>query len=222
MAFLTLLWGFFLTMRLNKHELALKLGCSERSLTIWQNEGLPVLEHGKRGQPNAYDLGAVVRWLRRTGRGMMGTADRPPIDIDALERELGIQSPQPAATSAEVSGPNLAGALALARWDWLNFIATDQDGLNSNNALFHAETFIWFIQFRLEQILGGAGASIAQSIEQIQRGSTDNPAGRILVSTLDDAISNVGALVPSPHQLLLKPELSPMFSSEANAQKEGS
>ena len=82
-------------MRLNKADLAKKLGCSERALTIWQDEGLPVLEHGRRGQPNSYDLAAVVAWLKRTGRGLMHfpRGGRRPIDIGALERELAAPSP---------------------------------------------------------------------------------------------------------------------------------
>jgi hypothetical protein len=78
-------------MKLNKSDLARKLGCSERALSLWQKEGLPVLEHGRRGRPNSYDLAAVVTWLKRTGRGLMHSTrpDRGPIDIEALERELG-------------------------------------------------------------------------------------------------------------------------------------
>jgi hypothetical protein len=81
-------------MRLNKSELARKLGCSERALSLWQKEGLPVLEHGRRGQPNVYDLAAVVAWIKMTGRGVMHSTriDRGPIDLDALEREFGVQS----------------------------------------------------------------------------------------------------------------------------------
>jgi hypothetical protein len=81
--------------RLNKRDLAKKLCISERSLTSWQDAGMPVLEHGRRGQENAYDLAAVLAWIRRT---------RDPervghIPLAQLEREAGL-APAPVQTSA--------------------------------------------------------------------------------------------------------------------------
>jgi len=47
----------------NKRELSEILGISERSLTDWQKEGMPVVELGEvRGQENTYDTEAVIRW----------------------------------------------------------------------------------------------------------------------------------------------------------------
>ena len=80
-------------MRVNKKILAKKLGRSERCLTTWQRDGLPVLEHGRRGQQNVYDLGAVVAWIKRTGCAMDLRLNRPAIDIAGLERELGLTAP---------------------------------------------------------------------------------------------------------------------------------
>jgi hypothetical protein len=80
-------------MRLNKAELAGKLRVSQRSLTTWQKEGLPVLEHGRRGQHNVYDLAAVVAWIKKTGRGLDLRMNAKPIDIPGLERELGLNQP---------------------------------------------------------------------------------------------------------------------------------
>ena len=77
-------------MRLNKRDLASKLGCSERALTTWQQQGLPVLEHGRRGQSNTYDVAAVLAWIKQTGAGLVHNArqGRTPINLEALEREL--------------------------------------------------------------------------------------------------------------------------------------
>src|SRR5262245_45800851 len=79
-------------MKLNKAQLATKLRCSERALSLWQQEGLPVLEHGRRGRPNFYDLGTVIAWLKRTARGITPRPGHRAIDIEALERELGSDS----------------------------------------------------------------------------------------------------------------------------------
>ena len=75
-------------MRLNKRELSEKLDVSETSLTTWQKQGMPVLEHGARGKPGVYDLCAVVRWIRDTGAGLLCRTG-PRIDLDRLERECG-------------------------------------------------------------------------------------------------------------------------------------
>jgi hypothetical protein len=89
-------------MRLSKRQLAEKLGCSERSLTIWQARGLPVLEHGGRGRPSTYDLGAVVAWIKKTGAGLMrNTFRHPSIDIARLELELGRADPSAKASAEE-------------------------------------------------------------------------------------------------------------------------
>jgi hypothetical protein len=86
-------------MRLIKKELAVKLGVSERALSSWQNDGMPVLEHGRRGQPNSYDFVACVQWIRRTGAGQLGRAG-PRIDLCRLEQEAGLTPPAPVQTPA--------------------------------------------------------------------------------------------------------------------------
>lgn len=84
-------------MRLNKRELSLKLNVSEATLTNWQREGMPVLEHGSRGKPGVYDFAAVVRWMRQTGYGSRAKNPAHQVDLDALERELlALPAPAPA------------------------------------------------------------------------------------------------------------------------------
>ncbi|WP_027823491.1 terminase small subunit [Laribacter hongkongensis] len=46
----------------NKRELSLILGISERTLTEWQREGMPVVTHTGRGSANQYDTAAVIKW----------------------------------------------------------------------------------------------------------------------------------------------------------------
>lgn len=51
-------------MLVNKRQLSEILGISERSLTEWQKEGLPVADYAEnRGQANQYDTAAVIRWM---------------------------------------------------------------------------------------------------------------------------------------------------------------
>jgi phage terminase Nu1 subunit (DNA packaging protein) len=47
----------------NKRDLALIVGVSERTLTEYQREGLPLQTDGARGASNAYDTEQVIRWL---------------------------------------------------------------------------------------------------------------------------------------------------------------
>ena len=48
--------------RVNKVQLAEILGVSERSLTEWQKEGMPLVYDGDRGESNEYDTAAVITW----------------------------------------------------------------------------------------------------------------------------------------------------------------
>lgn len=51
-------------MIVNKRELSEIIGVSERSLTEWQKDGLPVASYAdNRGQANEYDTKAVITWM---------------------------------------------------------------------------------------------------------------------------------------------------------------
>lgn len=51
-------------MKVTKAELAEIVGRDERTLSRWQNEGMPVLEFGLgRGNENQYDTEQVIAWL---------------------------------------------------------------------------------------------------------------------------------------------------------------
>jgi len=47
----------------NKGELSEILGKTERTLTTWQKNGLPILREGRAGVPQLYDTEEVIQWL---------------------------------------------------------------------------------------------------------------------------------------------------------------
>ena len=72
---------------LNKVQLAEILGFSERTLTEWQEEGMPIDRTGVRGQENAYDTAAVVAWmLDRAAR--KARADNPKDELYRSQKKL--------------------------------------------------------------------------------------------------------------------------------------
>ena len=76
----------------NKRELSETIGVSERTLTEWQKDGMPVVEFGEsRGEPNTYDTEAVIRWWIE--REVSRRADKSTFDrlneIKAKREELG-------------------------------------------------------------------------------------------------------------------------------------
>lgn len=78
---------------LNKRELAEALDVSERTLTEWQAEGMPIAAQGGPGADNSYDLAEVVRWacLREIGkRGITSAFDRLN-DIRAKREEINLR-----------------------------------------------------------------------------------------------------------------------------------
>lgn len=48
--------------RVNKAELAEIMGFSERTLTEWQKEGMPIVYDGERGESNEYDTEQCMKW----------------------------------------------------------------------------------------------------------------------------------------------------------------
>ena len=127
-------------MRLIKRELAAKLNVSERSLTSWAREGMPVLEHGRRGAPSYYDLGAVLRWITQTR-----DPSKVRVNIVALERELGIGTRPPA-----IGGAAVARAIALARVDFFAEGWLDEYDVVPRDAAEMQDLFIYLLAQQLE------------------------------------------------------------------------
>lgn len=71
----------------NKRELAQIIGVSERTLTEWQREGMPMVVNSGRGSSNQYDTGAVITW--RIAREVNGAKQESP--KDRLDRLRGDQ-----------------------------------------------------------------------------------------------------------------------------------
>lgn len=94
-------------MRCNKKELAGILGVTERALTLWQDEGMPIAKKGRRGVSNEYDTGTVIDWRvqrevsKATGetpkdRLARVQADRVELDIaEKLGRLVPVDSIEP-------------------------------------------------------------------------------------------------------------------------------
>lgn len=49
--------------KVQKKELAEILGVSEKTLTTWQKNGMPIEVQGGRGQSNTYDTEEVINWV---------------------------------------------------------------------------------------------------------------------------------------------------------------
>ena len=49
-------------MKVNKTKLAEIFGVSQKTLTEWQKDGLPVEDRGGKGQSNTYDTGECIAW----------------------------------------------------------------------------------------------------------------------------------------------------------------
>ena len=80
-------------MLVNKRELSEILGITERSLTEWQKDGLPVASFADlRGQANEYDTKAVIGWLiQRELQRINREKPRDRLDrlkADAIELEI--------------------------------------------------------------------------------------------------------------------------------------
>jgi phage terminase Nu1 subunit (DNA packaging protein) len=72
----------------NKRDLAEILGVSERSLTFWQKSGLPILREGERGEENAYDTAAVVKWMLERAAARARRAATPRDRLASRQAEL--------------------------------------------------------------------------------------------------------------------------------------
>jgi phage terminase Nu1 subunit (DNA packaging protein) len=80
-------------MKVNKRQLADVMCVSERTLTEWQDEGLPIARKGVRGEENEYDTGIVIAWhvqrsLTRAGKAESQRDREARLRGDMLEIEL--------------------------------------------------------------------------------------------------------------------------------------
>jgi phage terminase Nu1 subunit (DNA packaging protein) len=106
---------------INKRELAEFLGVSERALTRWQKEGMPVRVAGARGEGNEYDSAAVVRWLLERKEGTRKTSPRDRV----AERQAELLALQIAEKTGELV------PRAEIRPAWLDLIASAKQALRA-------------------------------------------------------------------------------------------
>lgn len=103
----------------NKRELAQIQGVSERTLTEWQREGLPMVVNAGRGASNQYDTAAVIAW--RIAREINGAQKESPKDRldrlrgDQIERQMAVDAREliPSAEIEPALGQFIADAVAL-------------------------------------------------------------------------------------------------------------
>lgn len=76
----------------NKRELAAVLGVSERTLTEWQEQGLPIEVIGGRGLDNQYDTAKVIEWrIQRALAGQSRESGKERLErLQAEELEMRI------------------------------------------------------------------------------------------------------------------------------------
>lgn len=70
----------------NKRELAELVGKSERTLTEWQKNGMPIFVDAIRGGENKYDMPEVIEWLieRAVNKALGGVNNNP----DGLDSDM--------------------------------------------------------------------------------------------------------------------------------------
>lgn len=71
----------------NKRELAKILGKSERALTEWQKEGMPIASSGARGQANRYDTQKVIEWLIKRASDQSSKMDAAKLRLTIAQAE---------------------------------------------------------------------------------------------------------------------------------------
>lgn len=131
----------------NKKELAPILGVSERTLTEWQDQGMPIEVVGGRGFENTYDTVKVIEWrIQRTVAGAARETGREKLErlqAEKLEIEIGRQTGE-VVLASEIES-RWTDAVVGARGEMLNLAHRLKDKVdaayrvNSDPALFETE-----------------------------------------------------------------------------------
>lgn len=101
----------------NKRQLAEIFDVSQRTLTDWQQKGMPIRVLGDRGTENQYDTAAVIEWhLQRRLAGEKQESSRERLErlqADRIEMELAREAG--AVVDRDDVEPLFAGAVVAAR-----------------------------------------------------------------------------------------------------------
>lgn len=120
--------------RVNKAALAEFLGFSERAITEWQDEGLPIARRAElRGQAHEYDTGAVVAWMleRAERRARSGNPKDDLYRSQVRLNELKIAETEGRLVDLAGIEAGLARMVALARSRLLEIPVASVDRLRS-------------------------------------------------------------------------------------------
>lgn len=148
-------------MDVNKRTLSEIFGVSERTLTEWQREGLPVKTRAdRRGQANLYDTVEVHRWLLARAVGPT-TTEGGPLRLDVERARLAHHQ------------ANLAGIEEAARLR--DLIPADEVREVVGRALTTARTILLGIEPRIRAQFGREPAAAVR--EEIDRALTELARG---------------------------------------------
>lgn len=104
-------------MVVNKKQLADILGVSERTLTEWQDWGMPIMSVGGRGMENQYDTAIVIEWrIQRALAGAKRETEKERKDrLEADLLELRIEEKTAGLVPADVIEAMWTSAILAAR-----------------------------------------------------------------------------------------------------------
>lgn len=105
----------------NKRQLADIVGVSERTLTEWQDGGLPIELVGGRGVDNQYETAKVIEWMvQRALAGQKSETGRERLDrLQAQKLEMDIAEQAGLLVSTQHIEPMLTDAIVAARGELL-------------------------------------------------------------------------------------------------------
>ena len=75
--------------QVKKAELAEIIGVSERTLTTWQKNGMPISYDGRRGEANLYDTENVIAWrIKNRIQEITGEGDKSGLNLEQERAQL--------------------------------------------------------------------------------------------------------------------------------------
>lgn len=163
-------------MMVNKNQLAEIVGVSERTLTDYQQDGMPIASIGGRGMENQYDTAKVIEWLVQ--RAVAGKSKMTPRDErDFFEAKLSelklVLEAGKVAVSEDVESGWLAGVLA-ARADLLGLGARLKASIDARYGIDIDQQMIDDVVFSALQKLcerrlpDEEGAEIEEAVEEAE------------------------------------------------------
>jgi phage terminase Nu1 subunit (DNA packaging protein) len=156
--------------QVNKRELSEIMGVTERSLTDWQEEGLPIAHKGERGEENVYDTEIVINWrvqraLARAGKAESQRDREARLRGDMLEIDLqaknGTMVPAAEVEPIWLGRVRAAAAYMLGRASRLAAILETTAGIEAKREVLRKEDAEFLSH------LGVNGAAIQVEVEQL-------------------------------------------------------